>query len=217
MSSMCRWKQLSDLSTAVLQDKATKFQGRIEYAHRNSHRVGNPVRFVHRHLGLRRITLLKASKLEFPSLQDLRTPTRHSKPSPPHMYNKRRRNSTLGLYSALRACSAIVFNSSLQSIFTVDTIFLSRTHKSRLQQPNNIQEIPKPSRQLPTTSTCACGQNQGGMQHPSMARTWIQHVNIQFRVPSRAHNPRPLPQNQTLSYETPSFTTEAQSIIHMMT
>ena len=89
-------------------------------------------------------------------------------------------------------------------MFTVDTIFLSRTHKSRHQQP---KKNPRYSQAQPTTPNDihmpVRGQNRGGIQHPNMASTQIQHANIQFPAPSRTHNPRPLPQNQTLTYETP--------------
>jgi hypothetical protein len=41
-----------------------------------------------------------------------------------HSARSERNIYALGLYSAFLACRAIVFNSSLQSIFTVETIFL---------------------------------------------------------------------------------------------
>jgi hypothetical protein len=41
-----------------------------------------------------------------------------------HCARSERNICALGLYSAFLACRAMVFNSSLQSIFTVETIFL---------------------------------------------------------------------------------------------
>ena len=43
---------------------------------------------------------------------------------------------TLGLYSALRACRAILFKSSFESKFTVDTMFLQNKHGSK-----NMEEV----------------------------------------------------------------------------
>lgn len=49
--------------------------------------------------------------------------TRQSCKSPKAILHKKE-TRTLGLYSAFRACRAIVFNSKRQSIFTVETMFL---------------------------------------------------------------------------------------------
>lgn len=49
-------------------------------------------------------------------------------------------SNTLGLYSELRACNAMAFKSSLQSMLTVETMFLwADTHKHDDDGNENVQ------------------------------------------------------------------------------
>jgi hypothetical protein len=64
----------------------------------------------------------KRKEQEKPRIKDLRFTTKQNILEN-HCARSERNIYALGLYSAFLACRAMVFNSSLQSIFTVETIF----------------------------------------------------------------------------------------------